>query len=220
MDLRIKTMNAILQFDLIQIRSGVIEPLPELFYKLFYEVRYSPDQPRGDDGRWIMAGGSGSGGSSSNYAKAIDIFNDNDLTSSDVTAQDIIDELGKSAIGRETLKGIENLPERIQLTYGIKPDVRGEEIGGQIYIYVNNCRNIQWVARTVIHEYTHYRYGIGHSQWSESVCIAQELKHARNRDYLTIAEKRTIIKAVKSDSDYKKLNWRKGGTINGRIRSH
>ena len=33
-------------------------------------------------------------------------------------------------------------------------------------------------------------------------------------------EKRMIIKAVKGDSDYKKLNWRNGGLINGRRKSH
>lgn len=75
MDLRIKTMNAILQFDLIQIGSGIIDPLPELFYKLFYEVRYSPDQPRGDDGRWVMAGGSGS----KSYSGSVDKSEESDI---------------------------------------------------------------------------------------------------------------------------------------------
>ena len=76
------------------------------------------------------------------------------------------------------------------------------------------------VARTVIHELTHYRYGIGGSQWSECVCIAHELMHKYNRKTLTFSEKKRIIEAVKRDSDYGKLNWRKGGIIHGRRKSH
>lgn len=156
-----------------------------------------------------------------NKAKAIDIFNFNDLPiSSKISPQSIADELEKTDIGRETLQILNDLPERIKLTYGKIEDLRGIEHNGKIEIYVNQCKNTLWAARTVIHECTHYRYGIGQSQWSECVCIAQELKHARGRNYLTISEKRAIIKAVKSDSDYAKLNWRKGGFINGRRTSH
>lgn len=181
-----------------------------------------------EDGKLVYTGKSGesvdklgqSGIINTNKAKVIDVFNDNDLKVGDPTAEDIVAELSNSSIGREISELISELPEGIVLTQGGNPDVRGEEIGGKIYIYVNNCKNVQWVARTIIHEYTHYRYGIGNSQWSECVCIAQELKHARNRDYLTVAEKRMIIKAVKGDSDYKKFNWRKGGLINGRRKSH
>lgn len=163
------------------------------------------------------------GGSEDTYtnkAKVFEMFSDNDLKAGDPTIEEIVEELSNSSIGRETLEMLSILPESIVLTHGVEPELRGIEDYGHICIYVNNCRNIQWVARTVIHEFTHYRYGIGKSQWSECVCIAQELKHARNRDYLTIAEKRAIIKAVKSDGDYKKLNWRKGGRINGRTKKH
>ena len=156
------------------------------------------------------------------YAKSIGAFDFYDIDdSSPITAQGVIDELNKTNIGRETLKIIDELPENIKFTYGYYgQEIRGDHSGGQIRIFINNCPNTLWVARTVIHECTHYRYGIGQSQWAEVVCIAQELKHARGRDYLTIADKRLIIKAVKSDSDYKKLNWRKGGIINGRRKSH
>ena len=85
---------------------------------------------------------------------------------------------------------------------------------------MNNISNVNVAVQTVIHETTHFYYDIGQCQWSECVCIAQELKHARGREYLTISEKRAIIKAVKTDDDYKKLNWRKGGIINGRRKSH
>ena len=155
-----------------------------------------------------------------NYAKVLDLFNDHDLHEGDYSQEEIREELSKSAIGREILSLIPELGERIKLTYNSNPNVRGFNTGQTIEIYVNNCKNVTWVARTIIHEVTHYRYGIGDSQWAECVCIAQELKHARNRDYLTIAEKRAIINAVKTDSDYGKLNWRKGGTIYGRRQSH
>lgn len=154
----------------------------------------------------------------SNKAKYIEMFNDQDIPSNaPITAQQIIDELNTTAIGKETLEYLENMPQTIKLTYNHKlNDVRGFEQAGSITIQLGNCKNTLWAARTVVHECTHAKYGIGQSQWAECVCIAQELKHARNRNYLTIAEKRTIIKAVKADSDYSKLNWRKGGTINGR----
>jgi hypothetical protein len=190
------------------------------------ELREFISQTNADEGKTVLRRDYGrekvygNGNNVANKAKAIDIFNDNDLNPDEPTAEEIVKELSKSSIGKETLQIISELPERIKLTYGTNSSVRGEEKNGIIHIYVNNCKNIQWVARTVIHECTHYRYGIGGSQWSECVCIAQELKHARNRDYLTISEKRAIIKAVKSDDDYGRLNWRKGGLINGRRKSH
>ena len=162
----------------------------------------------------------GGGSGIINKAKALDMFNDSAIAfNSPITAQQIVDELTTTSIGRTTLKDIENLPERIKLTYGYKSDrVRGEQNGGEITIYLSNCINTKWAARSVIHEVTHYKYGIGQSQWAECVCVAQELKHARNRDYLTISELRTIISAVKDV--YPEFNWRKGGIINGRNKSH
>ncbi len=151
-----------------------------------------------------------------NQSKSLDIFNDYDIsTNSPITAQQIIDELGKSDIGKQTLKDIENLPKRIKLSSEIRYDgVRGEEFGGAITIYLSNCENPYWAARTVIHECTHQKYGIGNSQWAECVCIAQELKHARNRNFLTYSEKKTIVKAVKEA--YPEYNWRRGGLVNGK----
>lgn len=155
-----------------------------------------------------------------NKAKALDMFNDSAIAfNSPITTQQIIDELTATNIGRATLKDIENLPERIKLTYSYKENgVRGEQNGNEITIYLSNCANTKWAARSVIHEVTHYKYGIGQSQWAECVCVAQELKHARNRDYLTISELKTIISAVKDV--YPEFNWRKGGIINGRNKSH
>lgn len=155
-----------------------------------------------------------------NEAKHTDLFNDNDIPyNADITAEQIVDELNTTKIGRETLQDIENLPQRIKLSNEIKSgDIRGEEYGGEIVIYLKNCKNTLWAARTVIHEITHYKYRIGKCQWAEAVCIAQELKHARNRDYLTIDELRLIVKAVKEV--YNDLNWRRGGYVNGRRKNH
>ena len=175
-------------------------------------VRFSPEEAAAKE-REVLE--------SKNYAKTIDIFNFEDMPiSNKISPQAIADELEKTSIGKETLKTIDTLPEKIKLTFGYDEGVRGSEHFGKIEIYVNQCDNALWAARTIIHECTHYKYGIGQSQWAECVCIAQELKHARNRDYLTISEKRAIIKAVKEDSDYSRLNWRKGGTIYGRRKSH
>ncbi len=155
-----------------------------------------------------------------NKAKPIYMFNDNDIPpNARITTERIIDELSTTEIGKKTLKDIENLPERIKLTYAPRANnVRGEQYGDSITIFLSNCTNDKWAARTVIHEITHFKYGIGQSQWAECVCVAQELKHARNRDYLTVSELRTIISAVKEV--YPEYNWRKGGVINGRRKSH
>lgn len=156
---------------------------------------------------------------SKNYAKSIGAFNFYDIKDdSPITAQGVIDDLKTSAIGKSILNDADELPEGIRFTYGeYKSGNRGDEDRGRIEIYVNNCANNTVAAQTVIHEYTHYRYGIGHSQWSECVCYSQELKHLRNRD-LTISEKKDIIKKVKEA--YPEYNWRKGGFIGGRQRSH
>ena len=153
-----------------------------------------------------------------NYGKPIEMFNFSNVSSSNITPEKIIEELNKSAIGKEILEVIETLPEPIQFTYGeYSTGIRGEENSGNIKIYLNNCKNLLWVGRSVIHECTHYRYKIGQSQWSECVCIAQELKHARNRAYLTNEELRTIIQAVKQT--YPEFKWRNGGIENGRRRT-
>lgn len=156
-----------------------------------------------------------------NYSKEIDIFDESKLThQSEITVQDIKDNLQKSKIGQEIAEYSKNLKEPIELndtTIMLDSEGRkiyGEEDGGKITIYLLNCENPERAARTIIHECTHYRYGIGESQWAESVCFAQELKHKYKRDYLTISEKRRIIKAVKEG--YPEYNWRKGGRIYGR----
>lgn len=156
-----------------------------------------------------------------NYSKDIDIFNDYGAPeNADFTGKDIIENLKKSSIGNEILEYAPSMDKRIVLNYSIAPldyakrKIYGDEDGGLITVYMRNCEDAERAARTIIHECTHKRYGIGQSQWAECVCFAQELKHKYKRDSLTIAEKRRIIKAVKDG--YPEYNWRKGGMIYGK----
>jgi len=155
-----------------------------------------------------------------NQAKASEIFNSSGISSSStVTAEQICENMKSSKIGKEYLQYAENLPERIKLDYETyMPTLYGENQGNSITIYMRSNLTAERASRTIIHECTHYRYGIGESQWSESVCVAHELMHKRNRKTLTMVEKRNIIKAVKDAYDDK--NWRRGGIINGRRKSH
>lgn len=161
--------------------------------------------------------------SNKNFSKTLDMFDFSNMPVNPIyTPQEIYDDLSLTKYGKDTLEVIENLPQPIKLDYiTYNPNVKGEEKGGVINIYMKSCKDLRTVACTIIHECTHYKYGIGDSQWAECVCIYQELLHRRkitfNRDYLTIAEKRTIIKAVKEA--YPEFNWRKGGIINGKRRS-
>lgn len=70
MDRNALTQNCILQFDMIRVRSGIIEPLP----KLFYELRYSPDQPRDEHGRFTFGNGGGSSGEGVDKSEKSDII--------------------------------------------------------------------------------------------------------------------------------------------------
>ncbi len=154
-----------------------------------------------------------------NNAKSIEMFNYSDISDNEViTVEKIVDDLRKTDIGQETLSILETLPEPVKFTYGeYSTGVRGTEMQGKITIYLNNCKNVLWTSRSLIHECTHYRYGIGKSQWAECVCVAQELKHARGRNYLLYDELKKVVRAVKDA--YPEYNWRKGGIINGRRKS-
>ncbi len=159
------------------------------------------------------------------YSKGIGIFNETNLAHvTDISSQDIVDNLKTSQVGRETLEYAKGLGECIELNdRTIKVDDNGrpffgEDNGKSIVIYLLSCDNAERAARTIVHECTHRKYGISQSQWAECVCFAQELKHKYKRDYLTIGEKRRIIKGVKEG--YPEYNWRKGGLIHGRPKSH
>ena len=78
---------------------------------------------------------------SMNRAKATDIFDFDSLPiSSHISPQAIADELEKSDIGKETLKVIETLPQKIKLMYGKEKDVRGSEWRGRQGFFMG-CKN-------------------------------------------------------------------------------
>lgn len=52
---RLKTINAVIQFDLIKIRHGISEKLPMFYYKLREEVRYNPNHD--EKGRFATGDG-------------------------------------------------------------------------------------------------------------------------------------------------------------------
>lgn len=150
-----------------------------------------------------------------NYAKVNDLFNFNIDEVENIKPQDILDDLSTSIIGQETLKYIENLPQMPKLNYtDVADGIRAEEQNGAITVYIKNCKDIKTATCSLIHECIHRKYGIGHSQWAESQCVSAEILHRRNRTYLTMDEKRMIIRAVKDV--YPEYNWRKGGFVNGR----
>lgn len=150
-----------------------------------------------------------------NYAKVDNLFSYKADEVVKITPQDILDDLSTSKIGRETLEYLENLPQMPNLNYIDAFDgIRAEERDGVIIVYLKNCKDVKTAACSLIHECTHRKYGIGQSQWAESQCVSAEILHRRNRDYLTMSEKRMIVKAVKEV--YPEYNWRKGGTVRGR----
>ncbi|MBQ7004286.1 MAG: hypothetical protein IJN57_10055 [Oscillospiraceae bacterium] len=151
-----------------------------------------------------------------NQSRTLELFNAYDIPdTARITPQAVIDDLTTTEIGRDVLKYLEEQEVRPRLTFSAKSGgIRGEEQGGEIIIYLSNCKDVKTAVCTIIHECTHRKYGIGQSQWAECVCVAQEIMHRRGRNYLTESERRAIIKAVKDA--YPEYNWRKGGIIRGR----
>lgn len=127
-----------------------------------------------------------------------------------ITHQNIYRNLYKTDIGKEIIKYVEKHPElSISLLYNVdcSPYELGRQYKDNIYVYVSNTKTIQRTVETIIHEVTHHRYDIGSSLWAECVCRAQEMKHRNDRERLTGAELRNIIKYIKrAYPDIK--NWR------------
>lgn len=76
---------------------------------------------------------------------------------------------------------------------------------------MSNISNVRVAAQTVIHEATHHKYGIGHSQRTEAVCMAKEKMHIVNRMKLTEEELRYIVKLARTA--YPEYEWKKGGYV-------
>lgn len=121
-------------------------------------------------------------------------------------------ELDKSEIGREVKQYLLDNPCDINLYYNVAvpDDLFGEQDGivDVINIYASNTKTVSKTAETIIHEVTHRRFDIGGDIWSECVCKAQEYKHKYRRNYLTIREKRGIIKEIKKTYSVYYPNWK------------
>lgn len=110
-------------------------------------------------------------------------------------------ELEKSDIGKEYKQYLVDNPCRINIYYNV--DVEKEHLGeydsftDTINIFGSNTKTIAKTSEVLIHELTHRRYNIYGNFWSECVCRAHEIMHRKRKNYLTIAEKRAIIKEIK-----------------------
>lgn len=134
----------------------------------------------------------------------------------DISIDDIKQEMNNSPIGREVLEHIEKSDVRIQILQGVKAPEgeRGSQKGKDIKIYLDEITNTRVAAQTVIHEMTHFYYDIGNCQWAEAVCFAKEKMHIEGRSKLKISELRYVVKLAKDN--YPHLEWKKGGYKNGK----
>lgn len=100
----------------------------------------------------------------------------------------------RSDIGKEVVEYLEANNVEVQLVYGV--DNERSELGfydvedDVIRIFADQTKTIEKTAEVLIHEATHRRYNIGGDQWSEAVCIAQEVKHKKQSNVLTSQEKK------------------------------
>ena len=119
--------------------------------------------------------------------------------------------MDKSEIGKEMAQYLEENNIPVRLLYGIDNPHNQygyyDPIDDIIYIYADETQTIKKTAEIIIHEAAHRKYNIGYDQWSEAVCIAQEVKHRTRRNILTAQEKRDIIKLTKEL--YPKFPWRR-----------
>ena len=124
-----------------------------------------------------------------------------------ITHRRLHNTLKKSDIGQETIDYINSGDCFVEVNYTDEaPEgVRGETMGRFITIYAQNTRTVKLTAKTLIHEVTHCKYGIGGDQWSEAVCFCRE--HIHENGSLTYQDIRNIIKTVKEL--YPEYRWRK-----------
>lgn len=128
-------------------------------------------------------------------------FEDYNLDAKDtITTRKLMNNLNRTEIGRSTVEYLVEHPEiKVYMCYGVDHEsgTRGYQEKNDIMIFASETKTVQVTAETLIHEITHHKYNIGESQWAESVCFAQELKHRMGKSQLTVSELRNIIKTVK-----------------------
>ncbi|MCQ2743508.1 MAG: hypothetical protein MJ230_01750 [bacterium] len=142
-----------------------------------------------------------------NEAKGDDLFSILPPFKGDyVQPKNIVNELNKSEIGKETLQYLRENPQlRVEINYTDEiPNLRGIQRGNNIVIYGKNTQTKLLVTQTIIHEVTHHKYDIGGDKRSEVLCFLAEELHIKST--LTAREKIDIIKEV--NRLYPKLLWR------------
>jgi len=168
------------------------------------------------------SGGKGGGGVDKsgksgiiNYAKGFEYNAVGTPNAAHVTVDEIFAEMERSQVGKEAVDYLNKS--------GVKPlfiyepqnhSNRGLQQGNKICLYMDNIHSPLVAAQTLIHETCHCQYGIGQSQWAETVCMAKEKMHKENRTKLTVAERRKLVSLARNF--YGEFQWRKGGQIGGR----
>lgn len=187
-----------------------------------------PDESRGwitKNGRHIFIGDSGTSGGGGvdksgesgiiNYAKTVDHSVDGTPKVYHVSVEKVFEELEKSQVGRDAADYLDKNGIKPKFIYKAQSHTnRGMQNGNNIILYMDNIDTPLIAAQTLIHEVCHIKYGICQSQWAETVCFAKEKMHKENRTYLTIAEKRKLVKLAKDN--YGEFQWRKGGQVGGK----
>lgn len=133
---------------------------------------------------------------------------DHELFPGSVNAEQLINELQKTEIGRHALEYIKSHNIVVKMEYE-KPYHfdRGQQDGNIITLFMANIGGNPLVAaQTVAHEVCHHEYGIGGDQWAEAVCFCHEKMLKENRTWLTFSEKRKMIQLAKSA--YPELKWK------------
>ena len=146
-----------------------------------------------------------------NLAKAIDSIQLARGTSNyKYEPESIVAEMQRSKVGTDAVTVIEMTDVVITIADGEwYSGIRGEQIGNQIILYQNNINSLRVAAQTLIHELTHYGYGIGNCQHAEAICFAFEKMHLMGRDYLT-QDEWEYVKQLAIDN-YPEYEWEKGG---------
>ena len=97
-----------------------------------------------------------------NLAKAIDVFEYDKNYQGTITPEEIMENLEGSPIGRHVTEYLTNKGIKPRLIYTPQyHSNRGDQLGDDIRIFVDNIANPKVAAQTVIHEATHHEYGIG-----------------------------------------------------------
>lgn len=126
-----------------------------------------------------------------------------------ITHRSLYNNLARSEIGNETIEFITSGKCFVDITYADDAPAGeyGNTMGRYITVYAKNTKTVKQTAKTLVHEVTHCKYGIGGSQWAEAVCFARE--HIHEHGQLTFQDIRNIINTVKEL--YPEYHWRKGG---------